>query len=91
MYDREKLGTVFIIFLLAFLQEEPKSIFTLTLQGSEYTTKLDEKCCGVFKSASRLTTLACQAKGPVKLSLVRFILYSTWDWSIDYLRGTFGV
>jgi hypothetical protein len=56
-----------------------------------YTAKLDDKCCGLFQIASGATTFQCQAKGPVKLILVRFILHSTCDWSISYLRGTFGV
>jgi hypothetical protein len=56
-----------------------------------HTTKLDEKCCGPFQIASRLTNLACQARSTLKLSLVRFILHSTCDWSIHYLRGTFGL
>jgi hypothetical protein len=53
--------------------------------------KLDEKCCGFFQIASGATTLPCQTRGQFKLSLVCIILYSTCDWSIDYLRGTFEV
>jgi hypothetical protein len=36
--------------------------------------KLDEKCCGLFQIASRLTTLACQARGPLKLGLFYTLL-----------------
>jgi hypothetical protein len=55
------------------------------------SSKLDDKCCGFFQIASGATTFQCHARGPVKLILVRFILHSTCDWSISYLRGTFGV
>jgi hypothetical protein len=56
-----------------------------------WTPRVDEKCSGPFQIASRLTNLACQARGTLKLSLVRFILQSTCDWSIHSLRGIFGV
>jgi hypothetical protein len=56
-----------------------------------HTPKLDDKWCGLFQIASGATTFQWQARGPVKLILVRFILHSTCDWSISYLRGTFGV
>jgi hypothetical protein len=41
--------------------------------------------------SGRVGVRMLQARGPVKLILVHIILHSTWDWSISYLRGTFGV
>jgi hypothetical protein len=56
-----------------------------------HMVKLDEKYCKLFQIASGATTFLCQARGLVKLSLVSFILHSTYHWLINYLRGTFGV
>jgi hypothetical protein len=46
---------------------------------------------GYLTDPSRHNSFVCHARGLVEISLVHFILQSTYDWSIDYLRGRFGV
>ena len=77
-----------LVLLLDFYNLEHPNPYTAMVW---HMAKLDEKCYRLFQIASRATTFPCLARILVKLILVRFILHSIYDWSIDYLRGRFGV
>ena len=62
-----------------------------TRRGYDTRPNCGWKMLRALSNCFRATTLLCQVRGPVKLSLVCFILHSTCNWSIHYLRGTFGV